>query len=140
MDVKDVIPAQAQRLSHLPADGSADGDACLRLVEVDRLAPADPDHVRLPDGAGQIGRDDVDVMPSGPRFTRKEMHVLANATEVRVVVLRDDTDAKALAGIEGWKSLQMSDDWSPRDYCGSSRAACAAARRAMGTRNGEHDT
>ena len=51
------------------------------------------------------------------RFTREEVHVLADAAEMRIVVLADQRDA------HGYDS-----------------AACAAARRAIGTRYGEHDT
>jgi hypothetical protein len=40
-------------------------------------------------------RDDVDVMPAPARFTCEEVHVLTDAAEMRIVVLRHQRDAEA---------------------------------------------
>jgi hypothetical protein len=41
-----------------------------------------------------VRRDDVDVMSTTPRFAREEVYVLADAPEMRIVVLRDEGDSE----------------------------------------------
>ena len=89
MDVDDVVVSTVQHLSHLSAQAESDGDPCLGSVRVHGLASTEPDDVRLRLGPGNVGRDDVDVMPAPARFPGEEVHVLAHAAEVRIVILRD---------------------------------------------------
>jgi hypothetical protein len=41
-----------------------------------------------------VRRDDVDVVSATARFAREEMDVLANATQMRIVVLGHQRDAQ----------------------------------------------
>ena len=50
--------------------------------------------MRLLLSAGNVRRDDVDVMPATTCLAREEVHVLADAAQVRIVVLRDQRDAE----------------------------------------------
>jgi hypothetical protein len=55
---------------------------------------ADPDDVRSAVGPGDIRRDHVDVVSTAASFAGKEVHVLADPAEVRIVVLGNYRDAK----------------------------------------------
>jgi hypothetical protein len=92
MDVYDIVPAAAQNVTQLSPQSEANGDAGLRSIAVDRLTAPETDDVRLLLGTRNVRGDDVDVMSAPASFARKEMDVLANAAEVRVVVLRDESD------------------------------------------------
>ena len=94
MDMHDVVLSAPQHVSQLLAEVEPDGHPRLRAVEVDRLARADADDVRLGVGAFEVRRDDVDVMTEPARFAREEMDVLADAAEVRIVVLGDERDTE----------------------------------------------
>jgi hypothetical protein len=50
--------------------------------------------VRLRLGVGDVRGDDVDVVSTPAGFAGEEVNVLANAAEVRIVVLRDQGNAK----------------------------------------------
>ena len=81
-------------LAHLAPQPEADRDARLGAVGVHRLAASEADDVRLRLGAGNVRRDDVDVMSAAARFAGEEVHVLADAAQVRIVVLGDERDAQ----------------------------------------------
>jgi len=76
------------------ADSHAHSEPRLRPVEINGLASSDANYVRLLLRAFEIRRDNVDVMTAPPRFAREEMHVLADSTEMRIVVLGDESDSE----------------------------------------------
>jgi hypothetical protein len=78
-------------------------------------------------------------MPELPRFPGKEMHVLAHAAEMGIVVLGHERDAQppAVPRLE-MRAKSAVNERKRHDLLVS--VACAAARRAIGTRYGEHDT
>ena len=67
--------------------------ACEPFAYTDWLRPS-----RMTFGCGSrarnVRRDDVDVMPAPACLAGEEVHVLADAAEVRIVVLRDQRDAQ----------------------------------------------
>ena len=89
---------------------------------------------------GMLRRDDVDVMAATARFAGEEMDVLADATQVRIVVLRDQRDAqRTLVALGGFEIGQVRERRVVTTQALAllevdSRAAWAAARRAIGTR------
>ena len=113
--------------------------ACEPFAYTGWLRP-EPNDVRLMLGARDVRRDDVDVMPATTRFAREEMNVLADPAQVRIVVLRDQRDAKRpLVALDELEIGQIRESWDGYDARalsgrGDSRAAWAAARRAIGTR------
>ena len=63
--------------------------------------------------ARHVGGDDVDLMSVSARFAREEMHVLADATEMRIVVLGDERDPERFCEISScrrkgrsWNEIQ----------------------------------
>src|SRR6185312_1231837 len=87
VNVDDIVASLAQDPPHVLPERQADRDAGLRAVGVDRLAPSNPDDTVFRDRAWKIGGYDVDVMAKFSGFTRKKMDMLADATQVRVVIL-----------------------------------------------------
>jgi hypothetical protein len=67
--------------------------ACEPLAYTGWLRPEAND-VRLLFGAGNVRRDDVHVVPATTSFAREEMHVLADAAEMRIVVLGHQRNAQ----------------------------------------------
>ncbi len=94
MDVDDVVLPVAEDSPHLLPERHADRDARLRAVGVDRLAASDADDSALVPRSRDVRRDDVDVVSALARFLREEVDVLADAAEVRIVVLRNERDAQ----------------------------------------------
>jgi hypothetical protein len=92
--VNDVVPATTQHFTHLPSQAEANRDPRLRSVAVNGLTAAKPDDVRLFLRARNVRGDDIDVMTAPARLASKEMHVLTNAAEVRIVILRHQRDAQ----------------------------------------------
>src|SRR3954468_9066937 len=94
VDVDYVVLAETENASQVLSQLQPPGKSGLRAVCIDRLALTDPDYMGLGPGAGNIRRDDVDVMSVAPRFSREEMNVLADAAKMRIVVLRNECDAE----------------------------------------------
>jgi hypothetical protein len=94
MDVDDVVSSLAKHAPEIAAKMPAQRDAGLRSVGVDWLAPTEPNDVRLLLGPRNVRRDDVDVVAAPAGFPGKEVDVLADAAEVRVVVLGDQRDTQ----------------------------------------------
>ena len=89
MNVHDVVRASGEHFPHVSTETATHRDAGERPIAVYREALPHANHVRDVTRAREIRRDDVDVMAVEPSFTRQEMHVLADAAQVRVVVLGD---------------------------------------------------
>ena len=111
MYVEDVIRSLTQHASQLTAKGDTERDASLRIVGVDRLAAADPNHTIRRSGARQIRRDDVDVMPAPTCLPGEEVHVLAHAAQVRIVVLRHQRDAQGTLVVRIRQSRKIRERW-----------------------------
>ena len=94
MHVHDLIAAIAQHLTHVAPERGAYRDAALRSIDVPRHAAAESNHVRHRVGPVDVRGDDVDFVAEPARLLREEMHVLAHAAEMRIVVLRDEGDAQ----------------------------------------------
>jgi hypothetical protein len=94
MDVDDVVLAVPKHAPHVAPKMPAKGDARLGAVGVHRLASADADDVRLLLGARDVRRDHIDVVATPAGFTGKKMDVLADAAEVRIVILRHQRDTQ----------------------------------------------
>ena len=92
--MNDVVLASLERSSQLSSQTEPDCNSRLRAVAIDRLAAPKPNDVRLRLRTRNVGGDDVDVMAAPPRFAREEVHMLADATEMRIVVLGDERNAK----------------------------------------------
>ena len=101
----DVVLSARKHLSKLFAESEPQGHPRLRPVEVDRLASANSNDVRLGDSSLDVRGDDVDVMTEAARFAREEVNVFADAAEVWVVVLGDECDTKGTCetGGDAWK-------------------------------------
>jgi hypothetical protein len=87
VNVNDVIVSSPQDLTKLFPQRKADGYSPLRAVGPDGLTVSNSNHVRLGAGTGHVGGDDVHVMTKPTGFASEEVHMFANAAEVRVVVL-----------------------------------------------------
>ena len=96
----DIVRAIAENISHLSPQGMSDGDSRERAVAIDGHAVPDTNHIGRVASAREVRRDDVHVMPAKACFAREEMDVLADSTEVRIVVLRDLGDSKSVHGVE----------------------------------------
>ena len=94
MNVDEIVPSAAKSLPHFLAQSQAERDPGLRSVKVDRLAVAKPDYMRPFFSTFDPRSDDVDVMATASRLAREEMNVLADSTEVRIVVLGDQRDSE----------------------------------------------
>ena len=94
MNVHDIVLSAPENLLELLLEIQADSKAGMRSVNEHRLTATQPDDVRIVRAALDVRRDDVYVMSKTPRFTRKEVDVLADPAEVRVVVLGYECDAK----------------------------------------------
>ena len=92
--VDDVILTTMQRPPKLFAHRHAECYSCLRSVEVNRLAMANPHHVRLILGTLEARGDDVNLMSPAASLSGEEMDVLADATEMRIVVLGNERDSQ----------------------------------------------
>jgi len=94
VDVNDVVLPQTEDSLQILAQLESPRKSRLRSVGIDRLASADAHDVRLVARAGDVRRDDVDLMPISPRFAGKEVHVLADSAEVRIVILGNEGDSE----------------------------------------------
>jgi hypothetical protein len=111
--VDDVVVSAVQHLSHLTAQSQSDGDARLRSVRVHRLASTEANDVRLRLGAGNVRRDDVDVMSAPAGLPGEEVHVLAHAAEVGIIVLRDQRDAQGPLVVRVRQNRKIRERWLP---------------------------
>src|SRR5688500_1117567 len=94
MHVNNVVLTEAEDTSQVLAKLESPGEPGLRSIGVDGLTGADPDHVRLGSRPRKIRCDDVDLVSVSPRLSRKEVDVLTDAAEVRIVVLGHERDAE----------------------------------------------
>jgi len=89
VDMNDVISSFPQHSPQFAPKIPTERDSRLRSVGVDRLAPADPNDVRLGFRPRNVGRNDVHMVPTPARLASEKVHVLADTPEVGIVVLRD---------------------------------------------------
>jgi hypothetical protein len=89
VNVHDIVRTAGEHLSHIPTETATHRDASEGPIAVYREALPHANDVRDVTRAREIRRDDVDVMAVKASFTREEVHVLADAAQVRVVVLGD---------------------------------------------------
>jgi len=94
MDVNDVVLAKTEDTSQRLAQLEAPGESRLRAIRINGLALSDAHDVRLRPRAGNVGRDDIHLVSEAARFAGEEVDVLADAAEVRVVILGDECDAQ----------------------------------------------
>src|SRR3954469_1831358 len=94
MHVDDVVLPETEDAAQGFPKLDAPGKARLRSVRIYRLTLADANDMRLLSGAGNIRRDDVDLVSVPPRLSGEEVHVLADSAEMRIVVLGDERDAQ----------------------------------------------
>jgi hypothetical protein len=92
--VNDVVLTAPKNSAYLPSQTQTDRNSSLRSVAVDRLAPAKANHIRLRLSTGDVRCDDIYVMSPSSSLAGEEMHVLADPTQMRIVVLRYERDAK----------------------------------------------
>ena len=92
--MNDVVLAEAEHAPKFLPQLEAPREARLRSVGVDRLALSDANDVLFFARTGDVRRDYVDMVAVPARFAREEMHVLTDAAEVRIVVLRHQRDAQ----------------------------------------------
>src|SRR5207253_1762236 len=90
VNVNDVVLPQAKNALQVLSELESPGKSCLRSVRINRLTLADANDVHLGPSARNLRGDDVDLMPVTSRLTREEVYVLADSTQVRVVVLRHE--------------------------------------------------
>ena len=90
----DVVLSARKDLLELPRESNTDGHSCLRSIRVNRLASSETNDVRRFSPALDIRGDDVYMMAKLPRFAGEEMHMLYDSTQMRVVVLGDDSNAE----------------------------------------------
>jgi len=94
MDVDDVVLAETEHTSQRLAQLEAPGESRLRAVRVNWLALSDAHDMRLGPRSWNVRGDDVNLVSEAARLAREEMHVLAYAAEMRVVVLGHERDAQ----------------------------------------------
>ena len=94
MDVNDVVLSKAEHPLQSFAELETPCKSSLGSIGVDGLALADPNDVRLVPRARNVGRDDVHLVSVSTRLAREEVYVLANAAQVRIVILRDERDSE----------------------------------------------
>ncbi len=94
MNVDDIVIALSECAPEFFSEGDADSYSSLRAVRENNLAPANPDDMRLRRLAAHVRSDDVHMMTEPAGFTREEVNVLADATEMRIVVLRYQRDSE----------------------------------------------
>ena len=93
MDVNDVVLSEAEYPSQVLSQLESPRESRLRSIGVHRLALADANDVWLVPRARNVRRNDVDVVAVAARLAGEEVHVLADAAEVGIVVLRHQRDA-----------------------------------------------
>jgi hypothetical protein len=94
MNVDDVVLSKTKNALEIFSQLESPGEAGLRSIRVYRLTFADANYVRLVAGAGNVRRDDVHLVAVASCLPRKEMHVFADAAEVRIVILRYQRDSE----------------------------------------------
>ena len=93
--MQDIVFTASQRLANVAAQPPSDGQASVRSVRVEGDTSTETDNPWFVVCAVQVRRDDVDVMTARARFLGEEVHVLADPSNVRVVVLlRHERDAE----------------------------------------------
>jgi hypothetical protein len=94
MNVNDVVLAEAENAPQVFSELEPPREARLRSIGVDRLTLPDAYDVGLVTRARDVRGDNVDVMSVAARFAGDDVHVLADAAEVRIVVLGDERDSE----------------------------------------------
>ena len=94
MYVHDVVLSAPENVLELFLEVYADRKARVRSMHEHGLTASDTDDVRIGRAAFDVRCDDVDMMPEPTSFSRKEMHVLADTAEMRVVILGDERDSE----------------------------------------------
>lgn len=92
MNVDYVVLPKTKDLAQLLSQLESPRKARLRSIGVNRLTLADANDVHLVARARNVRRDYVDLVTVTARFAREEMNVLADAAQVRVVILGDECD------------------------------------------------
>src|SRR5690242_16483236 len=89
MNVNDVILSAPEDLLELFLEIDADRESSVGAMNENWLAAPQSNDVRIGGAAFDGRRDDVDVMTEAAGLARKEVHMLANAAEMRIVILGD---------------------------------------------------
>ena len=83
-DVSSLLQHTTDFLPKIPAER----DAGLRTVAVNWLAATDANDVRLRLSSRNVRRDDVDMVTAATSLASEEMNVLADPSQVGIVVFR----------------------------------------------------
>ena len=92
--MQDIVFAAPQRFPNVTAESPPNSKACVRSVCVERDTSTETNHAWFVVCAIEVRRDDVDVVTSRARLPGEEVHMLADPSNVRVVVLRHQRDAE----------------------------------------------
>jgi hypothetical protein len=90
--VDDVILPKAEDALEMLPQLEPPGEAGLGAIRVYRLAFSNSNYMRLWSRAGNIRRDDINLVSIPTRLAREEVDVLTDPAEVRIIVFGDQRD------------------------------------------------